>query len=193
MSLGARTRCRRKQDSRAKLSASGRARGAGPGPGGTLVCGRLRRLSESAAQAGVAVLMSFKAPGAEVRVAVRPTRGIVPPGKTHSPSSSGLRCQERPGARGQRVLPRKTEVIHTSRGHCKQSSTAKDRTADSKRDAGPTFEGISGSNYMHPSFSKPAECRIRLIGIIHHAGNNYGGRTVLQEIDLFYQAPILTQ
>jgi hypothetical protein len=42
------------------------------------------------AQVGVAVLLPYDSLGAEVRRCIRPTHGIVPPGKTHSPSPPGL-------------------------------------------------------------------------------------------------------
>ncbi len=51
------------------------------------------------AQVGVAILLPHDALGAEVRGYTRPTHGIVPPGKTHSPSPAGLSY-----ARGLQVL-----------------------------------------------------------------------------------------
>jgi len=58
-----------------------------------LVCGRPGSRRRSAAQAGVAVLLPHDSLGAEVQCAARSTHGIVPPGKTHSPSPPGLSYQ----------------------------------------------------------------------------------------------------
>ena len=58
-----------------------------------LVCGRPGSRRRSEAQAGVAVLLPHDPLGAEVQGSARSTHGIVPPGKTHSPSPSGLSYQ----------------------------------------------------------------------------------------------------
>ena len=58
-----------------------------------LVCGRPGSRRRSAAQAGVAILVPHDSLGAEVQCAARSTHGIVPPGKTHSPSPPGLSYQ----------------------------------------------------------------------------------------------------
>ena len=59
------------------------------------------------AQVGVAVLRPHDALGAEVRGCTTPTHGIVPPGKTHSSSPSGLSYQMRleRGAEGAAPIP----------------------------------------------------------------------------------------
>ncbi len=69
-------------------------------------------------------------PGAEVQCYVRPTRGIVPPGKTHSPSPSGLGYHENAGVRGRRccccekssglTLQRRIVSFDTSRCRCEK-------------------------------------------------------------------------
>ena len=62
------------------------------GPPAATLSGGLRPGSRrrSEAQAGVAILVPHDSLGAEVRGCTRPTHGIVPPGKTHSPSPAGL-------------------------------------------------------------------------------------------------------
>ncbi len=67
-----------------------------------LVCGRPGSRRRSEAQVGVAILLPHDSLGAEVQCAARSTHGIVPPGKTHSPSPSGLSYQRGPerGAEG---------------------------------------------------------------------------------------------
>ncbi|MGH7387596.1 MAG: hypothetical protein ACREIZ_03920, partial [Candidatus Methylomirabilales bacterium] len=59
-----------------------------------LVCGRPGSRRRSGAQVGVAILLPHDSLGAEVQGSARSTHGIVPPGKTHSPSPS------RPGYHG---------------------------------------------------------------------------------------------
>ncbi len=54
---------------------------------------RLRKLSESGAQVGVAVLMLHDMFGAEARGFALPTCGIVPSGKPHSLSPPGVADQ----------------------------------------------------------------------------------------------------
>jgi hypothetical protein len=84
MSLGACRCCL------SKPGVLGRARGAWAWTRRNLVCGRPGSRRRSGAQVGVAILLSHDAPGAEVRGCTKPTHGIVPPGKTHSPSPPGL-------------------------------------------------------------------------------------------------------
>jgi len=55
-----------------------------------LVCGRPGSRRRSGAQVGVAILPPHDSLGAEVQGSARSTHGIVPPGKTHSPSLPGL-------------------------------------------------------------------------------------------------------
>ncbi len=67
---------------------------------------RLRKLSESGAQVGVAVLMPHDMFDVEVRGFATPTHGIIPPGKPHSPSPPGVGDHHRRRARGlQGLLP----------------------------------------------------------------------------------------
>jgi len=69
-----------------------------------LVCGRPGSRRRSAAQVGVAILVPHDSLGAEVQGSARATHGIVPPGKTHSPSPPGLGCQREPRSEGPKVL-----------------------------------------------------------------------------------------
>jgi hypothetical protein len=71
-----------------RVSAEGRGElGLDPAEPGLRRPGSRRR---SGAQVGVAILLPHDSLCAEVRGCTRSTHGIVPPGKTHSPSASGL-------------------------------------------------------------------------------------------------------
>jgi hypothetical protein len=68
----------------------GRARGAGPGPGGTWFAAGRGPAAGAQRRWGWPSCCQVDPPGAEVQCAARSTHGIVPPGKPHSPSPSGL-------------------------------------------------------------------------------------------------------
>ena len=92
MSLGTCGCCRRKHDGCVREGEGGWA-----WTRRNLVCGRPGSRRRSGAQAGVAVLLPYDSLGAEVPSCTRPTHGIVPPGKPHSPSPPGLGCQRGSG------------------------------------------------------------------------------------------------
>ncbi len=68
----------------------GRARGAGPGPGGTWFAGGRGPAAGAQRRWGWPSFSPLDPCGAEGPAPARPTHGIVPPGKPHSPSPSGL-------------------------------------------------------------------------------------------------------
>ena len=151
MSLGTCGCCRRKHDGCVREGEGGWA-----WTRRNLVCGRPGSRRRSGAQAGVAVLLPYDSLGAEVPSCTRPTHGIVPPGKPHSPSPPGLGCQRGSGrgAEGAGATEPATRGIVRRRRMTAQAGLAIDDRTREPRVSGVLGFPLTGRGSGHHNSSQ---------------------------------------